>query len=351
MLEVMGLDNETLWADTVKQFQQHDVYYLPQYVKAFKLHGDGEPMLFYYASGNTRAINVVMKRDISQCAYFTDSFQADTCFDLSTPYGYGGFLIEGGRDAGALKALDEEYSAWCRSYGIVSEFVRFHPVLENHRGMEPVYDVAVLGKTVSMDLSSPEVIHANIKTNKRNRINKAQKSGVEVSWGLDESLFTVFKEIYDETMDRNEAQRYYYFEKSFYESVLVDLNNNALVFYATLSGEIIAAAIFLFCNGQMHCHLSATKKEYLPNSPVTLLNYKAALWGFENGYRTLHLGGGVGGRTDSLYTYKHEMNMKSDNVFAVGRKIFDCERYEFLMDMRRKNGAALNPDFFPQYRG
>ena len=35
------------------------------YVKAFKIHGDGEPTLFYYEDQNIKAINVVMKRDIS----------------------------------------------------------------------------------------------------------------------------------------------------------------------------------------------------------------------------------------------------------------------------------------------
>ena len=350
MLEVIGLANEAEWMDIVKRFQKHDIYYLPQYVKAFSLHGDGEPMLFYYEAGSTRAINVVMKRDIAQCGHFEDSIEKDTFFDLATPYGYGGFLVEGDKDAAALKALDAQYCAWCRGHGVVSEFVRFHPVLENRFGMEPVYEIAELGKTVSMDLSSPEVIRSNMKMNKRNRISKAQKNGVEVFRGLDAPLFTAFKEIYDATMDRTGAQPYYYFEKGFYESIMVDLKDNALVFYCRMAGEIVAATIILLCNGRMHSHLSGTRNAYLSLSPVTLLNYTAALWGCENGYETLHLGGGVGGREDSLYGFKSDFNKSSHHVFAIGKKIFDSEAYAFLLDIRRKNEACVNPGFFPQYR-
>jgi len=56
-----------------------------------------------------------------------------------------------------------------------------------------------------MDLSSPEVIHSNIKKSKRNSINKAQKSGIMVSWGANVSLFDAFREIYDDTMHKNGA--------------------------------------------------------------------------------------------------------------------------------------------------
>jgi Pyruvate/2-oxoacid:ferredoxin oxidoreductase gamma subunit len=36
------------------------VYYLSGYSKAFQLHGDGEPTLFYYEDSNIKAVNVVM---------------------------------------------------------------------------------------------------------------------------------------------------------------------------------------------------------------------------------------------------------------------------------------------------
>lgn len=42
-----------------------------------------------------RGINVVMKRDIAADPHFAGSLPADTYFDFATPYGYGGWLLEG----------------------------------------------------------------------------------------------------------------------------------------------------------------------------------------------------------------------------------------------------------------
>lgn len=48
MLSLITADNFTAWDDTVKRFQVHDVYYLVSYVEAFRIHGDGTPVLLYY---------------------------------------------------------------------------------------------------------------------------------------------------------------------------------------------------------------------------------------------------------------------------------------------------------------
>ena len=47
--------------------------------------------MIYFDNGTTRAINVVMKRDIAQCEHFDGIVRPNTWYDLSTPYGYGGF--------------------------------------------------------------------------------------------------------------------------------------------------------------------------------------------------------------------------------------------------------------------
>ena len=70
MLTIYTLDQSAKWDSIVSSFSDHDVYYLSTYVTAFKIHGDGEPLLFYYEGKNTRAINVVMKRDISLDKHF-----------------------------------------------------------------------------------------------------------------------------------------------------------------------------------------------------------------------------------------------------------------------------------------
>ena len=86
MLNVYTINQEKEWDDIVRTFKQHDVYYLSGYVKAFQLHGDGEPLLFFWQSDQLRGINVTMKRDISSDERFSELIEEQTFYDLSTPY-------------------------------------------------------------------------------------------------------------------------------------------------------------------------------------------------------------------------------------------------------------------------
>ena len=112
------------WDAIVRSFQNYDVYYLSGYVKAFQIHGDGEPLLFYYEGEQIRGINVVMKRDIARDIHFSGILPEGQYFDFATPYGYGGWLLEGEGDPAPLFQI---YNDWCRKHGIVSEVVLFHP--------------------------------------------------------------------------------------------------------------------------------------------------------------------------------------------------------------------------------
>lgn len=52
----------------------------------------------------------------------------------------------------------KEYEAWMNDNRIISEFVRFHPMVKNHEACRDFYNVIPLGDVVHMDLSSPEDI-------------------------------------------------------------------------------------------------------------------------------------------------------------------------------------------------
>ena len=346
MLSVYGIDESNKWDEIVKSFRQHDVYYLSSYVKAFRLHGDGEPQLLYFDNGKTRAINVVMKRDIAECEHFTSELGPGQWYDFSTPYGYGGFLIEGTD----ISELDAAYTHYCRQDNIVSEFVRFHPIVGNSNVACGMYDIRIAGKTVHIDLQSSSAIWSNFTGKNRNAIRKAVKSGVEVYCGRSPELFSRFQDLYDQTMGELGATRYYYFEDGFYDSILRDLRHNSMVFYATLGERIIAMSMVLFCNEQMHYHLSCSDREFRAYAATNLLLYEVALWGHENGFKSLHLGGGVGGQEDSLYQFKRSFNRQSENRFAIGAKVFNEVVYNWLVETRKAKGSALRSDFFPLYR-
>ena len=343
VLTVYTLEQSEQWDAIVRSFKEYDVYWLSGYVKAFQLHGDGEPLLFFYEGSDTRGINVVMKRDVAKDEHFKGKIDEGQYFDFATPYGYGGWIIEGEK----TEELFEAYEKWLRKNGIISEFVRFHPMVKNHDVSQPFYEVIQLGEVVHMDLSSPEDIWNNIISKNRNMIRKAIKNGIVIYNGRFPEIYEKFRTIYNGTMDKDDAEEYYYFGPEFYQSVLADLPQNAQVFWAEKEGQVIAASIMLATNGRMNYHLSGSLREFSSLAPTNLLLFQAALWGCANGYKTLYLGGGVGSGEDSLFKFKRAFYKGDLNRFYIGKRVYDQEKYDELVDIRNEE---ISSSFFPKYR-
>lgn len=342
MLTVYGLDQDEQWDFVVRSFKEYDTYWLSGYVKAFRTHGDGEPLMFYYKDENVRGINVVMKRDVSDDPPFKDKIEANKYYDFATPYGYGGWIIEGENTEGLFSA----YTKWVEKNEIISEFVRFHPIVKNHEECTEFYEIIQLGEVVHMELGSPEDIWNNIISKNRNVIRKAIKNDVKIYNGRFPEIYEKFRVIYNRTMDKDAAEEYYYFKDPFYESILNDLPQNAQVFWAEKDGQVIAASIILAANGRMNYHLSGSLREFSSFAPGNLILYTAALWGYANGYKTLYLGGGVGSGEDSLFKFKRAFYKGHLNHFYIGKKIYNQEKYDELVGMREPTDGR----YFPKYR-
>lgn len=343
-IEIISSDQTEKWDDMVRSFEDYDVYYLNGYAEGFRVHGDGEPMLFYIEDDDCRAMNVVMKRVLLGIPDMKDSPVVRENFDICTPYGYGGFLVEGKMS----RKMAEAYCELCAKNNIVSEFVRFNPMTNNQAECHDIYEIIPLGETVYIDLQDEEYVWGNFTSQNRNKIRKAQKEGVTIHttdqpWIIDE-----FIEIYDSTMERDRAEYYYYFKRGYYDSIISGLQNHFQFFYAKKDDNIIAVSIILFANRRMHYHLSASRKEFQKYAPTNLLLYEAAKFGIDNGFKTFHLGGGVGSKEDSLYKFKKSFNKRENKRYCIGKKIYDYQKYNQLVKCRTD---IKNENFFPKYRG
>jgi len=342
VLRVYTLEQAEQWDAIVRTFQEYDIYWLSGYAKAFQVHGDGEPILLFYDDDVTRGINVVMKRDIAKDIHFAGKIEEGRWFDFATPYGYGGWLIEGDH----IEDLFHSYRDWLEKNGIISEFVRFHPLVRNNEACRDFYEIVRLGEVVHMDLSSPEVIKKNLTRENRNRIRKAVKNNIVVYHGNYPDIYEKFRIIYNGTMDRDNAAPYYYFGQEFYKSIMDELAENSQIFWAEKDGRIIAAFIITYANGRMNYFLSGSVEEFNSQAPGNLIMYTAAFWGCENGCQTFLLGGGVGSNDDNLLRFKKTFYKGELNHYYVGKKIVDREKYSYLLSLRQTSESS----FFPQYR-
>ena len=131
MFYIYDLKQKESWLKVLKKFEDKvDIYFYPKYVESFEKNGDGKAILIHYSKDDFEVINVVMKRDISSHPNFKGKIEPDTYFDYTTPYGYGGFVFKEVYPEIRIKEFIDTYKDFCLNSNIISEFIRFHPVLK-----------------------------------------------------------------------------------------------------------------------------------------------------------------------------------------------------------------------------
>ncbi len=322
-----------------------DFYYHEAYASLY-LEKDEEVIKFTIDNEYGKLLHLFIKRPIPE------KYGCDDCYDITTPYGYGGPIIIESEDKDRLvEEFSREFEAYCSQNSIVSEFVRFHPLYENHSDFKDFYDVVKNRDTIYVDLSSEDAIWNNMKHQSRTRIRHALDSNIEVAQDNTEKGMDKFIELYYMTMDKNNADECYYFDKDYFYN-LMTINSSVKIFNAVYENEIIASTVILLGDEYMHCHLAATNPEFYELSPNNLLLYEVSKWGCANGYSKLHLGGGRCASDDYLFRFKKSMNKNGVTEFYIGTKIYDNDRYEQLVEAR-ENEVDFNADvdYFPRYRG
>jgi hypothetical protein len=288
-----------------------DAYYRRPYVEAAALLDKGRPFLLEHDGARFAGI------------------ERDEPRDVVTPYGYGGPTADGFWDA---------YEEWARERGVVTTFVRFHPLYGNQRGA-PIH-VDELAPTVAWRLDPDRDLLAGLHFKHRNKVTKAENAGATVTQhdGLGE-----FVPLYEDTMRRVNADDFYFFEPAYWER----LGELPLVrFDAGIDGEVVASALCLATPPWLHYHLSGTTDAGRTTGSSTLVLLEAARWAQANGYERFHLGGGLGGKEDSLHHFKARFDPEGLVPAAVGKAIHDEDAY------RRLSGGseAVFEGFFPAYR-
>lgn len=314
------------------------------------LHGDGEMFLIYFDNAEERFCYVIMQRDIADSDIFFGKLEKKKYFDWETPYGYGGPLTDSDISRECQIEFEQEIRMYCKQNNIVSQFIRFHPLLKNYELNQNFIEKKYMRDTIYIDTTQLELIQKNMDTKNRNMVRKAKKNNVEIILKpiteLDE-----FIPMYEETMKNKKADDYYTFKKDYFEYIK-EFNENAFVAYAKLEDRYISGAIFFFNEKFIHYHLSGSDWEYRKYSPNNLLLYEVACWANKKGIKKMHLGGGMSAN-DSLFGFKKQFNKNGRVKFYIGRTIFDSEKYKYLMEIRSKSDDKfdMNNNYMIQYRG
>jgi hypothetical protein len=345
---IVDFRNKEIWDSLI--CKDADIYYKWQYVDAFKVIGDGQPFLAYYESGNSKLYNVFLKRDISNHKFFKTHINDSLYYDITTPYGYGGIVLNG--EENIIKEYQLLFDEYCIKNNIICEFVRLNPLSDNFKYyLNTHYECRRLSNTVYIQLESETQIWNNFKSQCRNKIRKAQNNGIEIKSGFNNKFMDEFKNIYYHTMNRDNGTDYYFFDNSFFKSVVKKLNRNATIYTAYYNDKPISSILILFSGKNAHYHLGGSLYDYMKLGANNILIYSAACDLVKRGYSKLHLGGGYGGEDSTLLKYKQSFNPKGMLDFYICKRIYDKDVYNYLIDLRKSDeNFDLNSFFFPLYR-
>jgi len=352
--EFIGVDDPR-WLRLLER-TPHDIYHLPEYVALSARHEGGRAAAFYAEDhgGGAFLAPLLLRR-------LPDALEAPRDWlDAASPYGYPSPLAVTSADGGggALRSLVarslDAFRAAGRSLRLVTAFFRLHPLLalapDSFAGFGTI---ATHGPVVYVDLTRPEeLLWSETRGSYRTAIRGLERDGYTVTineW----HRYRDFAAVYHQTMQRVGAADRYFFSDDYFADLRHTVGERLhLSTVVTPGGETAAAALFFGTGTLLQYHLGGTADAHVGQSPAKLLFHHARRWGKRAGFAALHLGGGVGAATDSLFHFKSGFSPLRAH-FRTARIVLDTERYEELCVRWAERVGMPDPDpsaFFPLYR-
>ena len=320
----------------------NDLYLLPEYGKINECLEHGDSISYHFSHELGSVYYMFIKREIPI------KYDGERWYDIITPYGYGGPVLaceDPSHKEQVLVAFEADFNKYCEENRIVSEFIRFHPMLNNAEHFKDVYDVEKIRTTIGTDLTaSDDPISSEFSKSCKKNIKRLETNGISYNIIEKPDSLEKFKKIYYSTMDRNEAKDFYYFDDEYFNRCVCYLKDHIVLVEAVKDGETIAMGMYFVYGKTIHIHLSGTLSEYIKLSPAYILRYAITLWGISKGYEVIHHGGGrTNSENDQLMLFKKRFGSLEFN-FYVGKKIRNAAVYDFLC-------SDIEPsDYFPLYR-
>ncbi|HWQ52176.1 MAG TPA: GNAT family N-acetyltransferase [Bryobacteraceae bacterium] len=266
--------------------------------------------------------------------------------------------------------MEQAWSALCelwRAQRVISVFTRLHPLLENHRLIEPlclpagarsesnIPHLRLHGQTVSIDLRLlPEEGFRSYQKILRQNINTGRKAGlvshIDETW----RCFVDFLSIYHRTMARNQADEGYFFPAAYFENLREALDSHVHLMVTSLGGSTAAAVVVLESEEIVQAYLGGGADEFRNLGSFKVLLDDLRLWSIARGKRFLHLGGGRGGTADTLFAFKSHFSHRRHDFLTASFAV-EPEVCEEMANERRRYASTqglepVSDKFFPIYR-
>lgn len=340
MIQIITIQQEIEWKETIRQSFQYDFYHTWHY---HNLSKDGEPVLIKYIEGADFIAFPLLRRSIDDVSAMSD---------MTSVYGYTGPLSNkpfSELDSTMKENFKRVFCNFLKEHQYITVFSRLHPFFNQLELMGSFEGIHDNGKVVYIDLRQPiEVQRSKYKFGLMNKINKLVKKGFYVKEATTNEEIKAFVDIYIENMKCVSASEYYLFDEEYFAEIISSKEYKCKLFLVYHEGRPVCGATIVFTKGIMQSHLLGTLNEYRKYSPAKLLTDEITLLGREMGMHYFNLGGGYGFKEDSLFDFKASF---SDQFLEYKSWRFVSDESVYKKMLLSKNiDPNTDVDFFPLYR-
>jgi hypothetical protein len=340
-----------------------DIHFLPEYGRIYRDTYGQEPFLAVCEDGSDAVLQPFVRRPLAELPFLDGAPDGPRFSDIANPYGYGGPLSTASDPAAArrlYRRLADGLAEWCARESIASEFTSLHPLLVGHQ-------LPMLGgaqscrhqkDVVVVDLAGGRNdLWGNIRKGHRSSVRLAERAGAHVA-RVEPSArnLALFNEMYYATMTRRSAAPRWFFPENYFAQCVEHLGPcRTSLFFSSLGEQVESACLLMHDFAIAYYHFAATRAEHPELGTNNLMVYEAAIWAQGQGYKSFHLGGGVGrGEDDGLFRFKAGFSPGRAPLYTYFG-IRDRAAYDDLSGRKRgfelaTTGAEFDSDFLPLYR-
>ena len=332
---LINFQQSEVWTTYVRNSVIYDFYHTWHY---HSLEKNGDPFLFVYEESDVFIALPLLKREIANSGLY----------DLTSVYGYSG-PISNRKFADIGDQILENFKYFFLNFmktgRYICVFCRLNPFIDQKVLIEKIGGISNNGKTVYIDLSiSIEEQRIGYEKRLGRQIRHLRKMPYVIKEAKTRDEIRSFTAMYNENMLRLKAEKSYFFNEDYFAAIIKKDTCKLIVMHDGM--KMICGAIIMCCGGIIRNHLSATAVDYVNQSPSKLLTDEISIIGRQRGMKYFHLGGGLGGREDSLFKFKSSFS----NLFledSTWQFVSDTVTYNDLIK-ERKNDLDIN--YFPLYR-
>ena len=332
--------------------RQAPPFFGPNYHRALDPAGTETECFWSSKDENNFLYYPYLKKSLNGFGYNLD----DEYCDISGAYGYNGPLGRV-RDPGFVEAFNHALLDYFAQIRAVTEFVRYCPLTNNRRFHLYSQQVDVLDN-VYIDLSPGQdwVWKHSFEHRARKAIRNGEGHGLKTVIHRGSEIvpeeIEVLHEIYTSTMQRNEADEFFFFDRSFFESLVANLGHQSLLALSYYEDNAISAELLLLGGTLAYGFLGGTLSEYYQYKANSFQRWELVKYLCEHGFEKYSLGASSA-RGDGIYKFKMSFARGCANPFYIGTKVHLPEVYAQLRSQWLKmypEAAKLHANKIQGYR-